>query len=590
MAVQRFKISMNNARFPAVSKWGGRAALIPSIDATPRYSGQYIGDESNADYNIPQVIYGENYIPVANGVKSVSYKRAVPPRLGSTDFDQIFPLRDSEENTVLYSPAQGMNYVYDPLTETWNTDNLTFKWAGETTPLFLATDSEHTPATAKVTRAYVEGKTVVCYSRLGLNAVPDTAGVTEDGSLYTWDEVNQTLARLSPQDAIGTYKNLPIPLGEIDGVSASNGYLLIWSGLEIHWAPFNGTAFDFEVYANGEVTGAGRSIPEDIQGPIQAVVPMSGGFIIFTNKNAIAAFYNANNFAAPWIFRNISGAGGVESFEQVSSEGGVGVCYAYTSGGMQRISLNTAEADFPEITDFLGSKYLEQFNTGNLTFSWGESTIPYFVKIAYCSQRFLVISYGMMPGIYSFALVYDSSLKRWGRLRMEHRDCFAYQLGAQTEEVTYGMLLDVPYEETDPIEYGDYTVTGSPMTYPRQSVAFLLKTGEIKLAVLDYAVQDDDDDSEAFIVVGKCQLSRSRITTLLSAELEGLQPGGRVAVWRSADGRTLEAAEDGVVRSQVADFCEVGFDMVTGKNFTIFVGGSFALTDIIFEASNDGSF
>jgi hypothetical protein len=583
MAVQRFKISLNNARFPMVSKWAPRAVLIPSIDVSVRGSVAFAGDEENLDFNVPQILYGENFVPVVNGVKSVSYKQMIAPTV-NVDFDQVFPLRDSEENTVLFSPGGGKNYVYDKTAGAWTSDELTAKWAAEAPPLYIAGTSEHTPATAAVTRAYVEGKTVVCYSRLGLSTTVGGA-ISKEGSLYAWDEVNSALARLDPQDAIGVYRNLPIPKGEIDGVSASNGYLIFWSGLTVYWAPFNGTAFDFQVYANGEVTGAGSSIAEDIQGPIQAIVPMSGGFIIFTNKNAVAAFYNANNFASPWIFRNISGAGGVESFEQVSTEGGVGTSYAYTSGGLQKFSLNTAEAVFADVTDFLGGKYIEHFNTGNLTLTSGEVTVPLYTKMSYCSQRFLVISYGMMPGIYSYALVYDAGLKRWGKLRLEHRDCFTYEHGAVTENVTYGMLLDVNYTETDPEEYDDYTVTSGPLTYPRQSVAFLLKTGEVKLAVLDNAVPEDD--SEAFVIIGRNQLSRSKLTTLLSAEIDGLQPNGQVAVWRSVDGRTLDTALEGVLRQQTLDFAEYGFDMPTGKNFTLFVKGAFHLSDVILEANAD---
>jgi len=390
----------------------------------------------------------------------------------------------------------------------------------------------------------------------------------------------------------GLVDNLPIPIGEIDGISSSNGYLIIWSGLTPYWAVFDGTSFNYETYANGEVTGSGSQIPEDIQGPVTAIIPMSGGFVIFTTKNAVAAFYNANNFASPWIFKNISNAGGLESFEQAAVEGNTGGLYAYTTGGLQRITLNNAEDTFPDVTDFLGGRYVEYFNTGDLTFEEGATGSEFFVKITYCGQRFLVISYGSYPGIYSFALIYDSALQRWGKLRLPHRDCFSYSYGSQEADVTYNMLIDVSYDlledELGDPSYDGIKIEGGNLTYPRQSMAFLLESGEVKLAVMDYRAKDDD--SEAFVVIGKNQLTRARLATLHSAQIEGLQEGGQVAVWRSVNGATLDTAEQGYLREQAGKFSEWGFDIPTGRNFTLFVKGDFALTTIVLEASNDGSF
>jgi hypothetical protein len=162
------------------------------------------------------------------------------------------------------------------------------------------------PADAKVTYAYVDGKTFVCYSRL-----KSTTDV--DMSIMQWNSATKSL---DPATSIIT--NLPFPVGEIDGISSSSGYLLVWSGLTIAWAPFNGTAFDFTIYANGNYTGAGYQIPEDVQGPITAIIGMSGGFVAFTTRNAVAGSYHSQTITAPWVFREIPDAGGVDNYEQVT--------------------------------------------------------------------------------------------------------------------------------------------------------------------------------------------------------------------------------------------------------------------------------
>jgi hypothetical protein len=590
MAVQRYKIGLNNSIFPLVTTWGERTVMVPAIDTSQRSPRQYQGADENLEFNIPQIIYGENFIPVSRGVKSVSYSQIIAPKSPAVlDFDQIFPLRDSDENTVLYSPAAGTNYIYNATTALWGSQSVTSLLTAELAQ--VSENSTNIAATASVTRAYVDGKTFVCYSRLGARLTAGAPSViTRDGSLFIWDPVTQSLVSALDAVAGALIVNLGIPFGEIDGISSSNGYLLVWSGLTVYWAPFNGAAFDFQIYANGEVTGAGFQIPEDVKGPITALVPVSGGFIIFTTKNAIAAFYNANNFASPWLFKGIANAGGVESFEQTTDDSNLSAIYAYTTGGMQKISLNSAETVFPDVTDFFGLHYLETFNPVSLTFDRGALNTEMFVKVTHCGQRFLVLSYGMYPGIYSYALVYDTKLDRWGKLRLAHRDCFAYSYGQQDAALTYGALLDVSYEEMLTDTYDTAIIQGGALTYPRQSIAFLMRSGEVKLARMDMREKDAADTSASFVLIGRNQLTRARLTSVHEVEVEGFSAADNsVAVLTSKDGLTFYSSEAGYLRERSAEYAQYGFDITTGKNHTVYVGGQFYLSNLILHATNDGA-
>ena len=120
MAIQRFKVSLNAARFPLVSTKGQRAVFIPGLDTAPRTPRTFMGSNESVDYNLSQIVYGENILPVSEGLKSVGYSQLIAPTV-NTDFDQIFALRDDAENTVLYSPAAGKNYIYDTGTSAWTT-------------------------------------------------------------------------------------------------------------------------------------------------------------------------------------------------------------------------------------------------------------------------------------------------------------------------------------------------------------------------------------------------------------------------------------------------------------------------------------
>ena len=585
MAVQRYKAALNNARFPLVSTWGDRAVVLPAVDSSQRSPRQYQGSDENIDFNMPQVLYGENFVPVSGGLKSVSYVQAVAPS-GASDFDQLFPLRDENENTVLYSPSHGQNYQYYDVGATWVYTTNTAKYAEWN--YVVSTNSTHTPATARVTRAYVEGATFVCYSRIGLNSGTTPGTATTDGSLFYWYPPHRNLVTLLNPSQSHWVKNLPIPVGQIDGIAASNGYLLVWSGLTVYWALYDGTGFEFSEYANGEVTGGGYQIPEDVKGPITAIVPVTGGFIIFTTKNAVAAFYNANNISAPWLFRQVSNAGGVESYEQVTEDASLAAVYANTTGGLQRITLNAAETSFPDVTDFLGLRCIERFNPASMQFDRGLVTTDLYTKLTFCGQRFLVISYGTYPGIYSFALVYDTELKRWGKLRIVHRDCFAYNYGSQAAQLTYAMLGDVPYSSLESTAYDAASLAGGELTYPRQSVAFLLASGEVRIAVMD--TRPPEDASESFVILGKFQLTRSRLSSLHEVEVEGLVAGGEVSVLRSVDGCTFDSTESGYLRTQSDNYSEYGFDMVTGKSVALMVKGDYYLSTLILHVTNDGSF
>lgn len=121
MAIQRFKVALNNALFPLVSTKAQRAAFVPGLDAAPRTPRIFMGEDESVDYNLSQVIYMENVMPVSEGIHSVGYRQLIAPTVNE-DFDSIFALRDDQENTVLYSPAGGKNYVYNKTLGQWSSD------------------------------------------------------------------------------------------------------------------------------------------------------------------------------------------------------------------------------------------------------------------------------------------------------------------------------------------------------------------------------------------------------------------------------------------------------------------------------------
>lgn len=349
--------------------------------------------------------------------------------------------------------------------------------------------------------------------------------------------------------------NLPFDPGTIDGVAASNGYLLLWSGLTIAWAPFSTdtNSFDWTLYRNGAFTGAGYQIPEAIAGNITAVASTAGGFIMFTATNAVAATYHANNINAPWVFREIPGAGGVQSLEHVTVDSALGHVYAYTTAGMQKISLNSATGVFPEIGDLIRGGVYEVFlptassvkvtPVGGLT-----------VKVACIANRYLCVSFGDATLSLIHTLVYDLTLERWGVVSADRQytvDCF------------------------------EDTVSAAAATEPK--LAFLQRGGSIVHSVFDLKTTT----RLGRIVIGRIQLSRSRNTQLQRVELEGISTVNYARIRASTDGRTINRIANLTTVSQNADLY-VGGSLIDCLNFDLVVSGTFNLTSVLLEATTSG--
>ena len=645
MTIQRFKVALNAARFPLVSTKGQRAVFVPALDAAPRTNSNFTGSGESTDYNTAQILYGENIMPVAEGIKSVGYRELITATEAANDFDQIFALRDEDENTVLYSPAAGKNYIYDNITEQWTTTTFL-----EIHGIELDPTSPNTEATAKVTYAYVDGRTFICYSRLlGETAQPasitgnfnsattvtlevifngvtytlgvdteltsvvdtwtlDISGLTlaygsypvesratsavpvitvtettfdyfaTDCSLVYWDAVTKTL-----EPATSLVTNIPFALGTIDGIAASNGYLLLYSDISVAWAPFDGTAFNYDIYLNGAFTGSGYQIPEDVQGNIKACIGLPGGFVLFTTKNAVASTYHSQNVAAPWIFKEIAGCGGIESYEQATVEGSLSSIIAYTTTGLQKISLNSSEEAYPDVSDFIAGRYFERYNFDDQTLRQTPVTLDLYVKLTNIANRYLVVSYGTFTKIYSFALVYDMTLKRWGKLRMVHRDCFYYSYGVETASLTYGMLGDVAYDNPDLTTYDAASGQSNAIVAAQHGLAFLRQDGSVTLA--GWSNQERDEDT-AVAIIGRVQLTRTSHTQFNRLEVEGLT-SGRLYIQPSYNGRDLETAEELVTIESSGDLRVAG-SMIDCKNFNIVVEGSFDLSTLIVEATTSG--
>lgn len=544
MATQEFKVAVNNAKFPFLFSRASRGVLQSGLDVAPRVGGNFSGN-SSIDFNTVQILYCENVLPIAEGIMSVSTRQVsdpVDPPI--TDFDQLLILRDAQERQTLFSPARGQNYIYDPVTATWTSYN-SFTWAAERT---------------LVSRAYVDGRTFICY---------------EGDRVIEWNpdtEVFDTIALTLPAG---------YTMSDIRGIASSANYLILHTETEILWS----SLLDVTDFNNTD-GGSGRQTPLDLKGQITCIIPISGGIVVYTNRNAVAGFAT-NNAAVPFTFREVQNSGGVAGYEQVTFDSNQAAHFTYGTSGLQTVTLQRAESIFPDCTDFLAGRQYEYWDPVAKTVA--ESTLlgALEVKLHYFDNRYLTISYGKLDGQFTFCLIFDTALQRWGKIRVNHID-----LGVLPSSVldSFDLLyndLSGPYDDYD-VAYDDLIQAYGDIVPIRAGIVFLQQGGALQLLISD----PSSDSAEGVLLVGHIQVVRSRTVTFLGAKFDGVYgtPSPTVTLVGSAPGNGFD--RDKIVATTVAASGEKRF-AVNGRsvfeNFDLAIEGKFNLTAGIVETMVHGS-
>lgn len=545
MATQKFKLAINNAKFPFLFSQAGRAVVQPGLDVAPRTSVAFVGSTESFDYNLVQVLYVENALPSAEGFISTTTEQslgAYSPAV--TDFDQFITLRDSQERNFLFSPARGKNYVWDTATSAWISRN-PFTWSA---------------LRRIVSRAYVDGRTFIFY---------------EGDRLIEWNVGTSAFDTRVLTLPSGT------TVGDIRCACGASNYLLLATDTRVLWSSaLNILNFD-------DPTGkSGGQIPQDLKGQITCMVPISGGFVIYTTTNAVAAFFT-NNPDAPFSFREIQGCGGVASYEQVTADSNEAAHYIYGSSGLQLVNMQRAEPVAPDCSDFLAGKQYETWNAA--TSKVEETTLlqALEVKLQYLGNRYLTISYGQVNGQFTFALFYDTALRRWGKVRVPHVD-----LGILPRSV----LAEIPLKFSEltasfssyTMAFEDlYTAYGSVLPL-RAGFAFLQNTGVVRSLVSDPAVAA----GEGVLLIGHVKLVRSRTVTFQTAVIDGLYsvpaPSVKILGSLSYNGFTRDEVYAPALKNTNGTSLHYG-GRKTYDNFDVAIEGKFALSSVIVETTQNGS-
>lgn len=541
MAQEKFKALLNAAVFPFAARFAHQTVLIPALDQNLKTPQQFYGDLSSADYGVPQLIYAENVMPAGEGLIATSFREivAAAPLAGYT-FDQFIQLRDEDENLVFLVPADGRNFVYRNALEGWQSLN----------PI--------SAEGALVSRAYVNGRTFVCYAGLGIY------------------EYNATLNSMEKKTLVG------ITDAEVLGISQSSNYLILHTKIAVHW----GSLIDPLDFTPSLDTGAGNAIPQDVKGPITALVGVPGGFLIFTTRNCVAATYSTN-IRQPFIFREVDNCGGIESYEQITTEASSSKVFAWTTGGLQTVSLRTAESIYPDVSDFLAGKFWEEWDGATKTFIRARQIFDFRVKVTHVNSRYLVISYGRRNEMFAFALILDTVMKRWGKVKLDHTDAmfFTYLPTGIVRTYESAGENDESYADYSGITYADAAARTAIEAPLKDSLAFMQANGTVLQLVMDYRARTAD----AVAIFGRYQLRRSEHATLQTALVDHVESSWDLTATAlvTLDGAEQWLAQPGVQIEATGSTRRFGFD-ATGKNISLVLEGTFELKDLELAMSRNG--
>lgn len=543
MATQKFKAPLNAAEFPFLYANAGRAVLQPGQDIASRTPEAFFGRIKNADFNLIQPLFCENVLPSSKGLFSIALteEAAAYGGVATGTFDRLIMIRDDTDRNILFCPGQGSNYIYDMATSTWESVD----------PIVLADPG------ALVTKAYVLGRTLICYD--------GTAVIEYDVG------TNAFLTRV-----------LTLPVGysiaDVKGVLGASNYLIAFTDTEIMWSSLV-NILDF----NSPVNGSGKQTPTDLKGHIKACEPIAGGFIIYTSRNAVAAFFT-NNAATPFAFREVLNSGGVAGPEQLTGDANSSDHYTFGVSGVQLVGMQSAETIFPELADFLSTKTYELWNSTDKEIVETGPTAFEASKVTLISNRYFVLSYGWNGTEFDCALVFDRALVRWGKIRTPHIDCGTLPIETGGGGITYGEMG--LYSEYDAIAYGALTRPELPLPAWRSNIVFLRTDGTMNLLV----AEPGGAGTSGVLVIGHVQVTRGRKVTFQKMQSEGLftAPLPVVSLLMSENGYDRSGVVTPTLLSSTTRYTEYA-ERATAENFDIAIEGRFDLTTVIVETTVHGS-
>lgn len=506
-----YRANLSAKSWPYLSTYFGRSVIVGSASHDQNFNRQvYSSEDPDKDVGIPQVYYLHNVMPVSQGFQSVGYTPLIPAIRGVSIAKKIFQLNYTEGSAYFTSLDTG--------------DNFTLQFGDA--PIWRPTTYMAAITGRAISVVSISGNAYIYFSGLGCRRY-NPATNSLDVVLLTGLDPTQVL-----------------------GIVSAVGYMIAYTTTGIAWS----STIDPTDFTPSLVTGAGGGGVELAKGPITLCVSNSIGFTVYTGVNAVSAIYSGNS-RFPFNFREMASAGGLTSVDVVARDISDSAHYAYTTIGLQQVSVNNSQVIYPEVTDFISGKVFEDFNENTNIFI--QTHVVNMKKaLNIIANRYLVLSYGITE--LTHALVLDTVMKRWGKLKITHVDCFEYLL--------------YPSQITE---------------IPRQSFGFMKKTGEI--VSVNFESNDEDIPHSGVLLLGKYQYVRARLMTLEEVTIENIQDTSRFTLSNlvSYKGKRVDKISSGYLQTNDASAITYKFHDA-GMNHSLLLKGSFYAVSLLLRFSLQG--
>lgn len=552
---------------PLLSQQSGRTIITAQNDLTyvPGVSPEKSA-EVPTDRGIPIIYYGHNIMPSTYGMQSISYEEEIEgdSELGTfldiflvhgADVSVVDPTTEPEAEPVIIS-IWGIDIDISELLDPTNLpyeDNTAYRpeptgvrtyiapvdvGAGVVTLHYLTQAGVWTPIgnspslalTDDISTAFVNGMTYIWVPTVGVCIFNPETGVLAVRDLNTID------------------------VETMRGITASNGYLIIYNDKSIAWS----SSVDIEDFEPSDISGAGGGSVQEAKGEIVVTRSTQLGFLLFTKGNIVSVIYTGND-SFPFEFKEVAGSGGVHDKKLISVESIKGDYYAYTTSGIQKVSNYVATTVLSDFSDFIDARVFEDFNESTDAFSSQVLTEDMDRTINVIANRYVVVSYSVAPSgsSYTHALIADLVKTRIGKLKVSHTKCLEFR------DINIGTYLD-----------------------SRGNIAFLQTDGTITR--VNFAL--NTESATGVVLFGKVQAAHNNMLNLDEVHIENVGTNFTVKDLVSMDGKTTYATRTGYAFPEDAakKLHRYYFDNVA-LSHSLLMKGDFELITVLLMFLNAGN-
>lgn len=573
MATFQFRLNVTAAFFPFLSYQGGATVISGQQDTYYRTPNAYSGETADKNLGIPQILFGENFLPVSYGFQSIGFNNVTPGfPSGLDEADQIvmFISPTGRRYHVNFNRANGNLWIYSPELGVWQLA-WTFPAGGH----------------SQLSVAFVKGRCFF-YCR-GVGALYEFGGFNSITNLFKILVI------------------LPLAIADMSIfqciVGANNYLILVDVDQVVYTIPDSGYGTTPDFTPSLGPTGAATESPSVLRGKILWSLPTQDGYYLFTSTSIVAAYYS-NNIRFPWTYRELERSAPITSLDAIAVDREGYPAYANTTGGILKIGKSQCTPMHPEATEFFGGARYEYYDWPSRSILTRDTASPINIGLSYVGGRWLVLSYGAQGEVFTHAIIWDELLKRWGKVALLHARVVEFfgipsNDGSTGMGATYQDLLDATLTYQDLLDrgltyadLGGAGFDGDPdLALQYRSLGFVAPSGVIQL--VDFTLASTGDNISV-IMIGRIQLTRNHRFKIVDVYTENLNEGNitlrsNLRILSTKDMRNAKKITSGYIKSAENSMVHHQFFGCEGWNHTLIYEGDFDLSTIVVRGTQTGT-